>query len=43
MNIIEVVKTLNDEQCDYIISALTELLREESVRLDQLSQEVLSQ
>lgn len=39
MDIIEVIKTLNDEQCQFIISALTELLREVSVQSGQPFQE----
>ena len=43
MDIIEVIKTLNDEQCQFIISALTELLREESVQSEQACQGEASQ
>lgn len=43
MDILEVVKTLNDEQCQFIISALTELLREESVQSGQASPQEASQ
>ena len=38
MDIVETIKTLDDKQCEYVIAALNELLREESVQSEQCFQ-----